>query len=895
MKRLAALCLAGLLAARAAALTPADLRCDYAADPLGVDAATPRLFWKLESRRPGQHQTAYQILAASSAQALAHDRGDLWDSGRVASDESVQIPYAGAALKSSQAVFWKVRVWDAAGRASAWSRPATWTMGILAAGDWHAQWIGTPDTNTANLLLRREFSVRPGLRRALVHICGLGQYVLSFNGRRAGDAFLSPGWTKYDRTCLYDTLDVTALLRRGPNAAGIALGNGMYNVVPGGRFAKFKGSFGPQQAIAQLRLEYADGTVETVGTDASWRAADGPVTFDSIYGGEDFDARRMLRGWDAAPFDDSSWAPATVMAGPGGALRGLSAAAPPLRQFEIHRPVSARVLTNGDVVYDLGQNAAHVPRLRVTGPAGSRVRLIPAELVHPDGAADQQSMGAGRRGTVWCEFTKGTDGPETWAPEFFYIGCRYVQVQLAPAVTNGARPKIKSLEGVVVHSAAAPAGEFECSNPLFNRIRTLVCWAQRANTQSVLTDCPHRERLGWLEQYHLNGPALRYETDLDALYTKAMNDMADSQRADGLVPTTAPEYTSFKGAFLDSPEWGSAAVIVPWQQYAFAADREMLRRNFDAMRRYVDYLGTRATNHIVSHGLGDWYDVGPNKPGISQLTPIALSATAFYYGDARILADTAALLGRTDEAQAYAGLADGIRAAFNAQFYDAARQTYATGSQYANAVALALGLCEATNRAAVLDALVRDVRAHGNALTTGDVGYRYLLRALADGGRSDVIYDINNQSDKPGYGYQLRQGATSLTEAWDARRGASQDHFMLGQIDEWFFHDVAGIGGDPAGPGFKRIIIRPQPAGDLAWARAAYESIRGRIACEWRRAGGKFTLRVTIPANTTATVYVPAREGTGVRAPAGARGLGWQAGRAVYAVDSGRHEFVSEY
>jgi hypothetical protein len=477
-----------------------------------------------------------------------------------------------------------------------------------------------------------------------------------------------------------------------------------------------------------------------------------------------------------------------------------------------------------------------------------------------------------------------------------------LQVQCLPAAKGGEIPVVKKIEGVVVHSASEPVGEFECSNPLFNRIRKLVRWAQRSNLMSVLTDCPHRERLGWLEQDHLNGPSLRYEFDLAQFFTKTMNDMADSQLADGLVPDIAPEFVVFKEGFRDSPEWGSAFLLVPWQQYEFDGDLDLLRRHYDGMKRYVDYLAGRATNHIVNYGLGDWYDIGPKPPGIAQLTPVALTATAFYYYDTWILAQTAALLGKPDEAQQFETRAADIRAVFNEKFYDATNRFYATGSQTANAIPLVMNLCDPTNRAAVLDAIVRDIRARGNALTAGDVGYRYLLLALAEGGRSDVIFDLNNQSDKPGYGFQLKKGATSLTEAWDARRGSSQNHFMLGQIQEWFYHDVAGIGGDPAGPGFKKIIIRPQPIGDLTWARASYDSIRGKITSDWKRAGGKFTLSVTIPANTTATVFIPAASAESVTEggkPAaqsgGVKFLRMENDRAVFEIESGAYMFGSRF
>lgn len=869
--------------------------CEYVKDPLGVDMAQPRLSWKLESSTRGRKQSAYRILVASLAERLSAGEGDLWDSGKVASDETAHIAYRGRTLSSSQQVFWKVQVWNEDGKASAWSEPASWTMGLLDQADWQAKWIGASD-DSQTLLLRREVKIEEGLKRAVVHVCGLGHYEMTINGAKVGEDLLAPGWSKYDKTCLYDTHEVSSLLREGDNAIGLLLGNGMYNV-RGGRYIKFKGSFGSIKAICHLRLEYVDGTTQVIGTDGQWRTHAGPITFSCVYGGEDYDARLEPTGWDGPGFDDSAWAAAQEVDGPGGTLKGLSCAAAPIRAFEVFQPISVRQLKPGVRVYDLGQNASIMPRVKMTGPAGAVVRITPAELIHDDGSVDRGSVGGGE---AYWQYTLAGAGTEVWFPKFFYQGCRYLQVECMPAGEPGKRPSVESLEGVVVHSAAPTVGQFACSNDMFNRIHTLIRWAQRSNMVSVMTDCPHREKLGWLEQYHLNGPSLRYEFDLTRLFAKGMNDMADSQLESGLVPDIAPEYVVFDGGFRDSPEWGSACVLVPWQQYLWTGDAELLRRYYGNMKRYVAYLGSKATDHIVSHGLGDWYDIGPKPPGYAQLTPIPLTATAFYYYDAWVLSQTATLLGKTDDAKEYAELAAQIRDAFNEKFFDEPAGQYATGSQCANAIALVMDLVEPGNRSSVLEAIVRDVRQRGNAITAGDVGYRYLLRALAAGGRSDVIFDLNSQSDKPGYGYQLKMGATSLTEAWDARGSSSHNHFMLGQIMEWFYHDLAGIAGDPTGPGFRKIVVRPQPVGDVTWAKVSYDSLHGKIAVEWNRTKERFTLKVDVPVNTTATVFVPAGVDAGLTEsgrPAeespGVTSLRREDDRAVYAVMSGQYEFQS--
>jgi hypothetical protein len=902
---LVALCIltclsAGIPAARAT-LTPVDLRCDGMIEPLGVDSTPPRLSWKLsgdDSR--GRHQTAWQILAASSRDGLAAGRGDLWDSGRIESSEQLHRSYVGRKLNSSEQVFWQVRVWDETGQASAWSAPQSLTTGVLTAADWAAaKWIMAPARlpDNTTLLLRREFEVRPTLRRALLHVSGLGQYQLYLNGRSVTDNLITPGWTDYAKTALYDTYEVTSALLNGRNAIGLELASGMYSVQPG-RYTKFTSPLLPLKAIALLRLEYTDGAVETVVTDSNWQSTPGPITFAHVYGGEDYDARLWPTGWNSARFAAPGWCPATETAGPGGELRGVSHASPPFRTFETLRPVAQRELRPGVTVYDLGQNASLMLHLEAQGEAGARIKIIPAELVNPDGSVDRRSVGGGE--ASWNYTVGENPGNQSWSPTFFYQGARYLQVERSAAGAGGPLPTVTSIEGLVAHSDSPPAGEFSCSSDLFNRIHTLIRWAQCSNLAHVITDCPHRERLGWLEQYHLNGPSLRYEWDLARLYAKTFDDMADSQQPNGLLPDIAPEYVVFEGGFRDSPEWGSALILAAWQQFIWTGDDTALRRHHGAMQRYVDYLTTRSKDGIVSHGLGDWYDLGPKHPGVAQLTPVPLTATAFYYLSTQTFAQISAHLGDTDNARRYTAQAEAIKAAFNRTFFNPATDTYATGSQTAQALALVLDLVPAGHREAVLAGLVRDVRAHGNAITAGDVGYRYLLRALAEGGRSDVIYDMNIQSEKPGYGYQLAHGATSLTEAWDANPDASQNHFMLGQIMEWFYHDLVGLAPDPAAPGFKRVLIAPQPVAGITWAKAAYESPYGRITVSWRREKVAFNLEVSVPPNTTAEVSIPANSASAVREGDQAamqspsvRFIRMEGTRAVFTVESGKYRFSS--
>jgi hypothetical protein len=841
-----------------AAITPVNLKCGSWVAPLGIDDPTPRLSWQLSdtsSTERSQSETAYQIQVASSAALLNGNTPDLWDTGEVVAKQPSGVAYAGKALTSVEQVYWRIRVWDVNSQASAWSPTATWTMGLLSSSDWKGSWLIPASTAATPLpIFRRQFTVNSGLQRAVIFICGLGQYELSANGTKVGNAVLAPGWSMYPKTCLYDSLDITSYLNTGTNALGVMLGNGMYNVPSTANYSKFTGSFGSPKLIAQIYLFYSNGTSQVIASDGNWLATTGPITYSHVYGGEYYDARLLPAGWNQAGLNTSSWSAARTTSGPGGVLRGQSYAAPPIVVTQTLNPVQTRTFSSSSFVYDLGQNAALLASITAHGSAGSTISMEPAELVNSDGSVNRNSSGGG---TAYWQYTLAGKGEESWTSRFFYHGCRYVQVTLTPAAGSSQLPTLDSFSGQVIQSAVASVGNFSCSSSLFNNTRNITRWAQRNNLASIITDCPTRERLGWLEQCNLHGPSLRYEFDCGLLAAKNLQDMTDSQLSSGLVPDIAPEVTVFSGGFRDSPEWGSSSIIVPWQQYLYTGDESLLKKYYATMTSYFAYLQKQSANNFLNYpnGLGDWYDIGPNPPGYSQDTPISLTADAYYCQDAQILAQAAAVLGNTSDASRYSSLAASIGAAFNNTYYSAANGYYATGSQTAQALPLYLGIVASANQSKVLSALVANVTAVG--LTSGEIGHRYLLRALTDNGRPDVVYTLHSSTTGPGYADILSKGATALTEAWDANPADSQDHFMLGHITEWFYHDLAGIQLDPAAPGFQHVIIKPAFVNGISSANASYDSVRGNIVSSWTVANNQATLNVTIPVGATGSVYLP--------------------------------------
>jgi alpha-L-rhamnosidase len=735
-----------------------------------------------------------------------------------------------------------------------------------------ARWIAFPNDDAdrspeAAPQFRTEFAIDPvrgKITKATLSITGLGSYDCQINGRPVSDHVLGPGWTTYSKTVLYNSFDIAALLHSGDNAIGVTLGNGPYNVLNvKGRYTKFSGSFGVPKLRAQIDLDFADNTHAHFASSALWKTSRGPIIFNHQYGGEDYDARNETSGWTAAHFDDKDWVPAVEAPAPGTADRAatlLLVPQPPNKICETFKPQKVTEPAPGVFVYDLGQNMSGWPEITVSGPAGSTIKLIPGELLDGKGLVTQRSSGS----PMWYSYTLKGRGTETWHPIFSYYGFRYVQVTGAsPIATQPATPAgdpslpvIHALVGQFVHADLASTGSFSCSDETLNRIHALINRAILSNSQSVLTDCPHREKLGWLEQDHLMAHAMMMNWDMQGLYAKLENDIADAQHANGLIPDIAPEYAKFSGGFLDSPEWGSAGIIAPWSAYIFYSDKQPLVSHYDTMKRYEAYLVSKAKDNIIDFGLGDWFDVGPKKAGEAQLTSKALTCTATWYQDLMILQKTAELLGKTDDARSFADRAAAVKTAFNRKFFHADVNQYENGSQTANAMPLVVNLVPEVNRDGVFQNLVKSIRGNRNRVTAGDVGFSYVVRALTDAGHGDLLFDMTTQSEGPGYVDQLRKGATALTEAWDAAPGSSQNHLMLGHIESWFYEGLAGIQPDPDSAGFSHFFLCPQFPKALTFVEASHNTPLGRIHSSWKREGAQIICTFDIPENTTAILQL---------------------------------------
>lgn len=863
-------------------LSADSLKCNDLINPYGTDSLT-ELSWSVTSGIRAAKLTAYQVVLDTDPSRLGDASRCIWSTGKVMSETHFGI---NPDIKTRPAVkyFWKVRVWDQDDKPSAWSETAYFVTGLSAVSDWEdSRWIGFEDLPDSLLLVpgihgsgnnlgeeakkrtvipyfRKEFIIEKKVKEAFLFVSGLGQYELYVNGRKADDRFLAPGWTDYDKTCYYNTYDITSMLKKGKNALGVMVGNGFYNINRE-RYRKLVIAYGAPKMIAKVIIRFSDGSSATLTSDKTWKTAASPVTYTSIYGGEDYDARLEQDGWNMPGFDDRNWSGAIEVKNPFGILRAESDY--PLKVMQEFTPVKIYSVNDTCFIYDFGQNCSGIISLNIKGDKGRVARFWPAELIGKDSLVNQKASGY----PYYFTYILSGEEKEAWKPSFTYYGFRYVQVNGAvpPGEPNpGKLPVVTELKLLHTRNSSPAAGTFRCSNDHFNKIYTLIDWAIKSNLASVATDCPHREKLGWLEQTHLMGNSIKYVYDIHNLYNKIIDDMMESQLENGLVPDIAPEYVEFLSGFRDSPEWGSACVILPWDLYEWYGDIEAVERAYPMMMAYISYLRILAPEGILRFGLGDWYDLGPEFPGQAQLTPPSLTATAMFYYDVKLISKMARLLGKEGDMIYMEDFAEYIRSAFNREFFNPETNVYSTGSQTAYAMPLFFGIVEDSCRKKVVENLVSSIRSNNNSLTAGDIGYRYLLRVLEEEGHSQLIFDMNSKNDVPGYGYQLAKGATSLTESWAGLTEVSNNHMMLGHLMEWFYSGVGGIRQDESSKAYEHIVISPEIVGDITWAETTYNSIQGTIASSWKIDVKNLELKVSIPVGSRATIVLPTSDAGGI-------------------------------
>lgn len=869
-----------------------DLRCEYLSNPIGIETISPRLSWKMETDRRGSSQSSYRIMVASDESLLQKNLPDLWDSGVQKSDNSTQIEYKGKSLLPAMKVFWKVQIRDNDHYSSAWSRVATWEMGLMSADNWKAKWIGAPSAiNTGNWKLtapqfRKEAAIAKPVKKARAYISGLGYYELYLNGKKVDDHCLSPNQTNYDKrklekwsepkignmttTVMYETFDITSNLKTGANAFGILLGNGWY--IQADRPDDTMLWYNTPRLIAQFDLEYLDGSRELITSDESWKCSVGPIIYNGLHTGEIYDARMEQKGWNEPGFNDSNWAKAELVTSPTGKL--VSQVSPPDRITRTIRPVSVIEKAKGVYRYDFGEMFSGWARLKVEGKKGATLQLRFIEELGP---------GYNQSDTY---ILKG-EGTEIWEPRFTWHAFRYVEVTGSPSPMT-----LENLDGRVVNTDIQTAGTFECSNPLLNKILDNYRRTQLGNVHGGLpSDCPHRERRGYTGDGQISAKAAIYNFDLTQFYTKWLNDIRDAQNHEtGYIPNTTPYQDGGGGT-----AWGSAYIIIPWYMYQYYGDTRILSDHYKGMKQWIYYMKSQLDNEgiLVNQGLGEWV-----PPEIVILPPDFVNS-CYYFHCCKLMMEISDALGQDIDQEQFRLLAQKAKKDINRIYFNKKTYTYSVGKQAANAFPLGFGIVEESNTDSVAAKLVKSVLTENKAhFDTGILGTPLLLDVLTDLGRIDVAYTLMNQRDYPSFGNMIEKGATTIWETWLG--DASHSHPMFGSVCAWFYQSLGGISPDPEHPGFKNILIKPIPVSALSFVNCSYPSAYGTISANWKLIGNDYQLDVNVPANSTATVYVLAQDeasvllnGNSVSVSKYVKFLRIEGQYAVFSVASGGYQFTS--
>jgi len=840
-------------------ITPYDLRCNYFTDPIGISNTAPRLSWKIKSTENEKYQSAYQVIAASSPKLLNPGAADLWNSEKVTSSQSTLIKYEGTPLPSRQRCWWMVRTWDKNGKPSKWSEPAYFETGLNDPADWSADWMKTDiefeEYSYPAPLFRKEFTIEKEIDHARLYVTSLGLYEFYLNGEKVGSDHFTPGWTSFQNRLLYQTYDITPLLKKEGNAAGIMLGNGWYRAFYPNN--QKENDIWDLQVLAQIEITFTDGTKQVVQTGNDWKSATGPVQKSEIFYGEIYDARHEHPGWSSFGFDDRHWSGTTTT----GESKAIITPpdAPPVRRINELTPIAVIITPEGDTVLDMGQNMVGRCRLIVDCPAGTTITLKHAEVLDKAGNFYTENL---RRAEQEVIYICRGGGPESYEPHFTFQGFRYVKIEGYPGEVT-----TDLITGVVLHSDLERTGTFSCNNELINQLQHNIIWGQKGNFLDVPTDCPQRdERLGWTGDAQVFAPTAIFNMQSAGFYNEWLKDLAADQHDDGAVPHVIPNVLARGGAH----GWADAAVIVPWVVYRYYGDTAILEQQYESMKRWVQFVAGEAGETYLwkpekDRQFGDWLAFATTRsdyPGAT--TDKDLLASAYFYHSTDLLQQIAALLGKNDDAVQLAISRDKIKTAFNEE-YVTPNGRLSSNTQTAYVVALTFGLLpEAQEERAALR-LAEDVRKFGH-ITTGFLGTADICHVLTKYGYLEEAYQLLYRQDYPSWLYPVTRGATTIWERWDGIKpdGTFQNagmnsfnHYAYGAIGDWLYRKVAGIDLDPEVPGFRQFIIKPHPFGEMNDVKASHISPYGEIRSEWSIKDNRLQLKVTIPVNTTAEIYVP--------------------------------------
>jgi alpha-L-rhamnosidase len=838
-------------------VTIQSVSCENLTNPIGLDLKQPRFSWVLAS--PGRNvlQSAYEIHVSKEAASLS--KGDVWNSGRVQSDQSVFVPYGGPALVSGEKYFWQVKVWDNSGKASAWSAPAFWQMGLLNPSDWKAKWIQVTykedETGQPSPLFRKEFKITKKIKSATAYITALGLYEASLNGKRIGDAYLTPGWTSYNKRLQYQQYDVTGLLKDGDNVIGAMLGNGWYRGFIG--FEGQKNYYGKELGLLlQLTLNYTDGTSETIGTDTSWKCSTGSVVASEIYNGETVDNRKEKAGWNTAGYKDADWLPVRIAGGE--PVKIIATYNEPIRKKEFIKAVKMITTPKGEKVIDFGQNLTGWVQLKVKGNAGDKISIYHAEVLDKQGNFYIANLRPAKQLNTFI--LKG-GAEESFEPRFTFQGFRYIKVESTLDL------KMENFTAVVLYSDMKTTGTFTCSNPLINQLQHNIQWGQKGNFLDVPTDCPQRdERLGWTGDAQAFSRTAAFNMDVHNFFVKWLKDV-EADQIDGSVPWVVPNVLGPNAA--GSAGWADAATIIPWNMYLAYGDKKILEEQYSSMKAWVDWIHRKSVNYLWNSGFhfGDWLFYRPfdDNEGLSAVTDKYLIAQTFFAHSTQLLINTANVLGKKDEAAKYSELLQKVKEAFNKEYVTSSGRLVSS-TQTAYVLALNFDMLPENQRQAAAQRLVDNIKAYNMHLTTGFLGTPYLTHVLTRFGYTDVAYSLLLQETYPSWLYPVKMGATTIWERWDGIKPDSTfqtptmnsfNHYAYGAIGDWMYRTVGGLDTRETAPGYKEIVIKPFLDKRLTKSTTLLTTPYGKAGSDWAVEGNNFSLSVTVPVNSRATVYLP--------------------------------------